>query len=496
MESVDSKYLSNFSVIFAAGLVLSGCGSSSDSDKSGYIHLYNASKNAPAIFLTVDEDINEDNEDEIEQTYYGVSYAENSGNYELEAQAYTIELAWQDEYSTDRNDLEVFYQQESAILDENIHFVVTTGDFSNANIFEFDIPIIDDDNDDIEERFNFRLLNVIPNTENIDIYQSKSEQTFNEAELIAPLSYGDLTDNLKLDQGDYIFYITLAGTQEILYQSDEISFDYPSQYILAVRENLGVDNSPYVIDKISNSNIESYDHDGAKAQYQVFNAIKPHELIPDYQSSFNFHLNGIDTAPEIEALAVNTLSSSFIHEHGDFSVALTLPGSEQELLKNHLVTLSENQAKTIFFYLLEEDVDHDGDGNVDEDGDGIVDEIEVNAKSLVVNNSTSESIYDSEVKIVHFIDNEDFSTINFYFVRQDETIETANYHRIVSLGEDSEITLLNNTYTIYAVAKDNGSDIILASSEVTISDTSKNKFIILDQDENSPTGYLMTLIDQ
>ena len=496
MIPIGSKLLSSFCPLLAATFILSGCGGSSDSEKSGYINLYNASANAPAVFLTLDENLDEDDDDEFETTYYGVEYADSSGNYEVEAQDYFMELAWQDEYSTDRNDLQVFSLSEIDISDEVIRYVVITEDIANANILEFDVPVIDEDDDTTNELFNFRLLNVHPNTESVDVYQSNTEQTFNEATLISQVAYGELTENFKYSQDDYIFYITAAGSEEVLYQSDEVPYDYPAQYIMAIRGNPGVDSSPFIIDKISSSNIVSYEHDGAKAQFQVFNAIKPHELLPDYQSSFDFHLDGVTETAEITALPINQFSDDFIREHGDYSVALTVPDTETILLKNHLVTLSENQEKTIFFYLLEEDVDHDGDGDVDEDGDGIVDEIEVNAKSLVVNNSTSESIYDNDIKIVHFVDNEDFSSIKFYFVRHDETIETANYQRTVSLAKDEEITLLNNTYTVFAVANDDGSDLILASTEITITDASNNQFVILDQDPTSPSGYLMIIADQ
>ncbi|MGB1298355.1 MAG: hypothetical protein ACPG8A_08780, partial [Psychrobium sp.] len=173
-----------------------------------------------------------------------------------------------------------------------------------------------------------------------------------------------------------------------------------------------------------------------------------------------------------------------------------LPGTQDFLLKNHLVTLKENVDRTVFFYLEEENVDHDGDGNVDENNDGIVDEIEITINSLVVDNSTHQGIYEHGVNIINFVDDEDFSTVNFYFVRSDEIIDTAANKKSVDFGEPQNILLLNNTYTIYAVAKRDSSDILLISQELILDEDSEEQFLILEEDAASASGYKLTLANQ
>ena len=111
------KYLLIPFILLAA---LSGCGSSDDDKGTGYINLYNVSANAPGIFLTLDED----DDDEVEITYSSVLYSKVSGNNELEAQPYFIELAWQDEDSSDRSDLEVIYESQLEVMQDEIQFIM------------------------------------------------------------------------------------------------------------------------------------------------------------------------------------------------------------------------------------------------------------------------------------------------------------------------------------------------------------------------------------
>lgn len=476
---------------------LSGCGSDDDDEnKVGYINLYNASANAPGIFLTVDEDLDDDNVDEVEITYRSVSYSQASGNYELESQQYFIELAWQDEDSNDRDDLEVVYEGQINITKDEIQFIVLAEDILTPKVLTYSIPVIDDEEDIYDDLFNLRFLNMHPLINSIDIYQSKSDETFNEAQLLGQYQYTELSDNQKLAQDEYVFYITKAGSNEVLYKSHEVSYKYASQYVMVIRENPGVSSSPIVLDRISNTNIVEYPNDGAQAKFRVFNAIKQHPLLPDYQGVFDAYLNGINQSAEVDSLNFGHFSDAIITDKGDYSIALTLPDSAQIIIKNHLLTLTENTDKTVFFYLTEENVDDDGDGDVDENGDGVVDEVEISVYSLVVNNSSRQGVYDHGIQIINFVDDDDFSVVTFYFVRSDEIIDTATNKKSVAYADHQSIILRNNTYTIYAVAKDNSSDILLATSQLILDENSPELFLLLEQDIYSATRYKLSMTQQ
>jgi len=152
--------------------------------------------------------------------------------------------------------------------------------------------------------------------------------------------------------------------------------------------------------------------------------------------------------------------------------------------------------KTAFFYVDEVAVDDDNDGDVDENGDGIIDEIELELHSLVVSNSSRNSIYDHEIKIINLVDSDDFTAVTLYFVRSDETIETTTYKQAVSFANSGSLYLKNNTYQVFAVAIDNSSRIILNSFELILDETSNEQFLVVETDDTQPTGYKVSLFDQ
>ena len=483
--------------LLALALVAGGCTSDSDDDSSeGYLQFYNGSKNAPAIFLTIDENLEDDDDDDIEITYGSVSYANAGSRKTIERGDYFYELAWQDEDSSARNDLAIINEGQISIVKDSIQFVVLSDNIATPQVQLYDIPLIDDDDDDLNDLFNLRFLNLSDSSHTLDIYYSKSDETFNEAERFGEIVDDQLSDNVKLAQDQYIFYITYAGENTILYQSGEVDYAYASQYVMVIRDNTGTGTSQFALDRVTSSSTQEYLDYNAQAQFRVYNGIEQHALLPTYVEKVDVHIAGVDETPEFSELTQGDMSTNHVLENGDYSVDVIASGSSDILLKNHLLTLPENANKTLFLYLSEENVDHDGDGDVDEDGDGLVDEIEVEVNTLVIDNSLSESIYDHTMTMVNLIDDEDFRVINFYFVRQDETIESAEYSRSVGFASGESITLRNNTYQVYVVAQQESSSLLLASMELTLNEASTGLYLIAETDELSATGYKLTEIEQ
>jgi len=484
------------SLIFS--LTLFSCGSDSNSNV-GYIQLYNLSSNAPGIYLTVDK-YNDDDFDE--KIHSPISFTKTSTRLTYDSDTYDIELAWQSEYNN-QYDLEIVYENQLKVKNDTVELIVMTNDIKAPEVLVYEIPVrdddeVDDDNDD--EVFNIRVLNMHTWSEGVDMYYSESDETFNEAKLLSQTTYKEMSNNQKVDQDDYIFYLTSAGSSEVLYKSQDIAFPYASEYIMVVRANTGVGTSPFTLDKISTSSINEYVDSNAEARYRVFNGIIEHELLPEYENVFDFHIDGKDDSPEISALAFGEFSESIITNSGDYSMSLVTSLEQSPIISNHLLALNENTDKTVFFYLLEEAVDEDGDGDIDEDGDGKIDEIEITVNSLIVNNSYNDSIYDHQMKVVNLIDQDeiidDFTNIKVYFVQSDEIIETAEQYLTAIFAKPGSVELLNNTYSVYVIGRLDSSDIILSTSELILDEESKDQFIILEKDTNSATGYKMTFANQ
>ncbi len=481
-----------------ASLSLFGC-DSSDDDGTGFIQLYNLSANAPAIYLTVDQ---YDDDDFDEKIHSAISFTQVSSRLTYDNDTYDIELAWQNDYNN-QYDLETVYENQLTVKTDNMQLVVMSEDIKEPTVMVYEIPVrdedeVDDDNDD--EVFNIRVLNMHNDSEGVDIYYAESDETFNEAVLLNQTTYSQMSDNYKIEQDDYIFYLTAAGSDEILFESADIPFPYASEYIMVIRENQGVGSSPFVLDRISTSSIEEYVDSNAEASYRVFNGIIEHELLPEYEQTFDFHLDGIDDTPEVASLEFGKFSQSLMLDSGDYSMSAVTPESQSPIISNHLLALNENTDKTVFFYLLEEAVDEDGDGDIDEDGDGKIDEIEITINSLVIDNNQSDSIYNHQIKVVNLIDQDeiidDFSSIKVYFVRSDEIIETAEQSLTAIFATPSSVDLLNNTYSIYVIGRLDSSDIILSTTQLTLDEDSVDQFIILEKDADSATGYKMTFAAQ
>lgn len=492
---------------------LSACGGGGSSDE-GYISFYNASSNSPAIFLTLDEDLDDNGTDEFERTYSSVAYAETSGNISVDPDNYTIELAFQDDDdSNDRDDLNMIYTNDIRISKDDISFVVLSGDIADPVIFTYELELIDEDDDIDDELFNMRILNMHPSIDSVDVYLSEDDDTFANADLLGSFAFSELSENMKFDQDDYTFYITLNGSTEVLFTSDEIAYDFPSQYVMIIRDNQGVGVSPFTLDRVSGASSIEFPDDVSQARFQIFNSIEVdrvieaaeynEELLENYTGTVDVEVNGnigdsVDDSLiyEFSSLAQGQFTDSQLVERGDYRVTLKIPGTEELIAESRLLSLSENIDRSVFFYIAEEEVDDDNDGDTDENRDGIVDEIEVTVESLVVTNSTTNSVFDTEINIINLVDDEDFTSVTFVFVLDDEIIDTADNFETASFASPDSITLINNTYTIQAIARINASNVVLVTQELTLDASSVDQFLLFEEDDTSPTGYKITMHDQ
>jgi len=479
-------------------LSISACGSSSDEDGTSFLKFYNASPNAPAIFITIDENLDEDADGEVEQTYANINYGRALSNQEVSTGTYFYELAWQDEDSSARSDLEIVFEDDLRVEDDAITLVVMSDDILNPQVSVFNIPIVDDEDDTDDDLFNIRFLNASPLDTAIDIYMSKSDETFNESELMGTFSYLELSENVKREEDQYIFYITLAGSDDILFESAEVSYPFSSQYVVVIRPSEGAGQSPFVVDNMGNTSITEYQAADAEARFRVYNGMQLNDLLPEYTGELNIASDIQSDSEEIivSNLGLNGFSDSFTVDNGDYSLSVNNAADNVALLQNQLLSLPENTDRTVFYYLTEEYVDEDGDGDFDEDGDGEIDEIEAKLTTTIVENSTRDRIYDHEIKMLNLAYNDDFSRATFYFVKSDEIIETAEERRSTTIGSPETLVLLNNTYQVYAIAEIDNNEIILDSFSLTLDEDSEELFLVLEEDMTAATGYRMQLFPQ
>lgn len=496
----DVRVYAKLALLFAGILVLSACGSDgSDEDAVSYVRFYNASYDAPNIFLTIDEDIDLDDDDEFERTFTSVAYRSIGSNISLEPQDYFFELAWQDEESSLRTDLNIIFEDQINAQQDVTQFIVISESIQNPLVNVYSIPLIDDEQseqDQEDDVFNLRVLNLHTDITNIDVYLSNSDETFNEAVLLDSLVSNVLSDNFRLDEDQYKVYITEAGNTDVLFTSDEINYAIGGQYLITVRENYSNLGSPFVIDNISSTRVTQYSALESNARISFYNGLDENELLPDYLGEVDAQINGVTNIPDLSALAYGDFSQAYDVESGDYRFTLYNSANNTALLQNRVLSLPQNANRSMFLYWSEEAVDDDGDGDIDENGDGIVDEFRAVVSTILVDNSERARLYDKELVMLNLASSDEFSLVRFYFVKSDEIIDTASNTRTVVNGLSNSVILLNNTYQVFAIATIDNNDIILDEFSLTLSEDSDDLFVILEPSIVNSSGYALRTVSQ
>jgi hypothetical protein len=486
--------------LLVAGIALLGaCASDSDDDSESFVKFYNASYNAPSIYMTLDEDIDNDYDDEFEATFSAVAYASAGSRISLSPRDYFLELAWQSEDSSTRSDLEIIFEDQITTQSDVTKWIVLSDTIQAPTVSVISIPDISDEQteqDQEDDVFNLRLLNLHPTMMSVDVYLSKSDETFNESNLISNVITNQVSDNYRLDEDQYTIYLTQAGSDIVLFTSDEINYAFGGQHLIAIRENFGSGGSPFIIDNMTNTQVTEYSALESRANISIYNGLDKNPLVPEYEATINAEISGVSDIPAISELEYGSFSDVYQVDSGDYRFKVENAATQSSFLQNRVLSLPQNTNRSLFLYWTEEEVDDDNDGNVDENDDGIVDEIRPIVSSLVVDNSERFRLYDKELTLLNLVNTDEFSLVKFYFVKSDEIIETATNTRSLTKGFASSIILLNNTYQVFVLATIDNNDIILDELTLTLSEESQDLFLILEHDSSRSSGYAVRTVNQ
>lgn len=479
--SVDlvKKYTS-IVVIAILVLITAGCDeSSSDTDESGFVKIYNASVNAPTIYLDVDGE-------KITQA----DYTNSSALYPQESNSYDITLSWK----ADSNDYETFYEEQHNITDNDVEFLVVAGDFNNPEIITYQYPdeqdSLSDESD--ESNFTFRLVNLYQGNQALDIYISEDSQTFNEATLAGSVQYQEMSDSQYYELDSYVLYITEQGSDDVLFKSEVIDFFANTQYILVVRDNYGPGDSPFSIDKISkNSATIVYSDENARAKMRIYNGMVKHDLLEGFENEVSFTVNGLQQDYDSEPLAKGSFSDDINLPSGDYSMNFRSTEDESFFATNHFISLNSNQDESVFLYLTEEKEDHDNNSTTE-------DQVSIFVNTLPVTNSHRVSLYDHQINVINLVQDaqERFNYLQVSFVKSNETVSTTEFKLSSYRAKPSTIVLPNNTYQVNVIAKVGDSELLLVFDELTLDSDSGDLFMIIEEDTNSSTGYVAQFVLQ
>lgn len=434
-------------------LSVASCGGSGggNSDYSyAYLQFYNASPNGATVTV-LDED-----GDELGSAKFG----DTTSLISLENGKQDFEFVY-----TDSDDQEVTIDTfEIRMRTGYKTLVVLGGDFENPEFYTYEMK-----REDLDDHFRLFATSFMTDGESFDVYLSEDGDPFEAANFLGTVTYSELvefeywdpdSDSDDFDEGEYTLYLTEPGSTDVVFESDTIDFAYNTEYVLAARDVTGALQSGMAVDFILNSSTVTSAVDvEATSQYRIYNSLNS-------DSPVTVTLTGDSSSEAVTyELSAGELSDFTEIEYGDYNLSLSIGDGSLTPLTNKLVTLNQSESKAIIIY---------------ENEGGLV--------SLSFVESAESQAYDKTVNFINLVP--DYSDVDFYLVRSDETTENAEYSvQNVELGEVEEESLPEDYYEVIAVHEDiNDEQTLLHRTDSTGFNETANYFITVEPTETG-NGY-------
>jgi hypothetical protein len=451
----------NYTLIFMlSALGLTACGGSDGDDpvySDAYLQFYNGSANS-ALTTMAEVDVSS-----LGAAAYGdvtTLLTLSSGERELEF------------FRTDADDKEILLEQMSIKLEDGKKsLIILSGDYESPSFAEHSF-----EREDLSDHFRLFVTSVIADQSSYDLYMSEAGAPFSAANMLGTINYQGFdelaywaADSVSddFDQGEYVLYLTLPGQSEPLFETPTINFIYDTEYVLVLRNTSGAIKNNIEVDLIINATtVGNYADADASSQYRLYNSL-------DNSGAIHLTLDGNNAGSSASLdIADNSVSEFNTITFGDYRLSATAAASNGLNFNNRLLTLNQGQSKAIILY-------QDAFNNL---------------TSLSFLESTLPQVFDHQLSAVNLTP--DFSDVDLYFVRKDETIETAEY-RISSLdfAETKTLTLPSDYYELIAVYDDdNDTQVLLDRTELIGINQEHNYIITIEKTSLSPTGYQINLL--
>ncbi len=439
-------------------LGLSACGGSDDDNADfpdSYLQFYNGSPNSAVTSLReVDEGV-------IGSASYGDStalFTRDAGDVDLEF------------FRTDSDDQEVIVDERTINLrDGQKSLIVLSGDFSTPSFNEYTYQ-----REELENHFRLFALGLVEG-QSFDLYMSDSGAPFTAANQLGTVSFdgfeelvywdGD-SDSDDFDEGEYTVYLTTPGSQDVIFESPTINFAFATEYVLAVRSTSGAIQNEVEVDLIINSSqVSNFADVDADSQFRLYNSLDAEELTVEFDG------NNDNSAPD-QIVAANTITPFTEIEFGDYRLSAVGNTDSSLNFNNRLVTLNQGESKAIVVY-------QDADGSL---------------TSLSFEESNLPQVFDKQVQAVNLVP--DFIDVDLYFVRKDETIESAEFLiSSIDFGENKTLSLPSDFYELVAVFDDNeDTQVLLDRTELLGINEEENYIVTIEKTDDSPTGFKVSLL--
>lgn len=428
-------------LVMASALLLSACGGSSSDEAAqanSYLQFYNGAAGSGNTMLSAGD-----------TTIGTAEFGDVSSVVALSADSYSLTL--KDVASSS----ELMSQELVLNAEKKALFILTQQD-SQYDYLTLNISREATD----EGKFKLQLVNLSAQHDQLDIYIAAVGNGFANATKLDTLSTLEVSAELAAqDTGEYRFFLTTPGSQTPFFTTAAVNFAYQNTYVAIVRDKEGPVAGQMSLDLVLNSSsVSAYDDVNAPAQFRLYNS-----LVDDVSVSLD------NTA--VATVAAGELSAYQQQSRGDFSLSVQNDSGSQ-LLNSALLSLGAGESKTVLLY-------NNADGA---------------AEALTVTEQDSPQLKSHDVIVANLVP--DFERLQFYFVRQHETISSAKYH-VKNLAFKKQ-QLINLPLDYYAIAlvqvADNGSTTLLDKTEQIQLTPGKHYMLMAEQDDAAPSGYKLKLV--
>lgn len=438
---------------FGSLMMLTGCGSSNSDETSAtytssYIQLYNGSANSTSTRLLLTDS------DDSTVLAGSATYTDATSLVSYTPASYSISLS---RLNSDGDDISIL--DSSITLRQSYkHLLFLTGDYNNPELLT--LQFLRDDS--LSDSFKLYVVSLLPDDSSYDVYLSTSDTGFDDATLTATLNYSQISSVLEFERGNYVIYLTEAGSRDIIFQSSKYNFEHLTEYVLVPRIASGPLAGNIAVDVINNTTTVGNLTDWtAQAQFRLYNSV-------DGAGRSDIYLDG--------GLAVMSLTADSLSDYVELAAKdyrLSATNEQGQLfLNNGLLTLNQGESKAVVLYQ--------------------------NAAAatavMVVEESNTPQIYDFDINVVNTIF--DYSALSVYFVPPNETVDTTEYYiTSINSGAQKEISIPDGEYTIFLLyTDDNKNKMLLAESELQQFVAGSNYLLVAEPDTNSSSGYKLSLL--
>lgn len=444
-------------VLFVLG-GLTACGGSDSSSSEysfAYLQFYNASPNGANVEVR-----------EVDGDSFGsAQFGDATSMFSLDDGELTLEFI-----RTDADDQEVFIDELTVNLKSGYKtIVIMSGDFNSPVFTTYSY-----ERETLENHFRLFALSVVADNASYDFYMSESGDPFEAANFLGTVTTSDMLeltfwdsdeDSDDFDEGEYTVYLTNPGSDEVVFESQTLDFIYSTEYLMTLRDVSGAIQEGLVVDTILNSSTVSALTDvEADSQYRIYNST-------ELEAELNVTFGGNTDEEDVSfTLAAGELSEFSTIRYGDYRVTVTDSSGAVSPLNNKLITLNQGESKAILIYNSNE---------------------KLGAATFV--ESGLPQAYDKTVNFINLVS--DFDDVDFYLVRNDETIDTAEYDvQNLEFAESTSEVLPSDYYEVIAVYEDDNEEQVLLDRTPLFGFTEEENYIVTVEPADTPTGYEINVL--